>query len=549
MEQTTKQTIKEHSYKLGDLAKLDESQNLGLTLLKPHNPNALRGSAFDILLVNQTNLIVRREWACKSELLVIIPEKLIYKIFNEQTGKCIFDPNKEFMDDLPDRMFNDDGTLKESDPRAETPYEQRNYWERSCIELDEHQRAYIGHEPNDTSINKFFKNLNHGTVAKDIRDSVLMYGKRMFSEVKREWDYDISNYKYVWRFNGLPFSIDTLKARQLVCLYYKHPAILRSETQYSLNQSITVDQLKLSLKLLLEYPHFRRHIEILETRERIFYPNNEPITDINILRRVFNSIPQKIESWNRNEERELKTALHFLTYSIIESDYVKYETYLKEVEFYTLSRDHYVDIIKQAKELNNDKIKNRYPANWLTFENKVRQLYSKHLSFIKSKREFTYSEVIESLEHITAIDNKDYEYIIKLPRTYGEIIEEGQAMNHCVGGYADGIFNSERVVLFLRNKKKPDKSYGTIDLTWTDKDNIKTYEINQAKAQSNQNLPIEVISYLRRYLELKKLKGVKEYYVRNAIDTGEVDEWEKAQIERKLAEKQKVKENELNTIN
>jgi len=65
MEQEIKQSTATFVYKLGDLAKLDNAHNLGITLLKPRNPNAQRGSCFEILLANKTNLIVRREWVKK----------------------------------------------------------------------------------------------------------------------------------------------------------------------------------------------------------------------------------------------------------------------------------------------------------------------------------------------------------------------------------------------------------------------------------------------------------------------------------------------------
>lgn len=50
------------------------------------------------------------------------------------------------------------------------------------------------------------------------------------------------------------------------------------------------------------------------------------------------------------------------------------------------------------------------------------------------------------------------------PKTAAEIVEEGHALHHCVGGYVSRVANKECVILFLRKKEEPDKPFYTIEV-------------------------------------------------------------------------------------
>lgn len=532
--------IKDYKYSLSELAKLDEKQDLGLKLLKPRNPNALRGREFDILLVNKTTLIVRREWVKKSQLLVIIPEKLIYKIFNEQTGECLYDPDLEFMDRMP-KNIGENGLFDYN----EEIHRDSSWWNRP-ERLNDYQKQFIGQQPNKTSISKFFKNLNNSDISERIETSEFMWGNEMFHVKYGTYSTD---YKDKWYYNELPYDISTLENRQKICLYMKSPYTL-TKGAWKLDMKLPLDKIKLVLKLLVEFPNNYEHIMAYAQLRVEHYPNRQPITDINIIRRILRGV-EPIPGYWSDSTTELRASMYRYYYGI--NEWTKYKNYLQEVECVTIDQMHYFDILEQAKALNNGKIKEKYPANWLTWEQKVKTLYNKHKKFLESQKAFTYSELVESLEHNTATDNLDHDFIIVLPRTYGEILEEGEKMKHCVGGYADGIFNGERLVLFLRKKNKPDKPYGTIDFTWSDKDDLKTYKLNQIKGQGNTNLPIEAIAYIKRYMEIKKIEEVKEYYVKQAIENGTVDKWIVEEQERKELEKKAKEEaqksKKINTFN
>ena len=49
-----------------------------------------------------------------------------------------------------------------------------------------------------------------------------------------------------------------------------------------------------------------------------------------------------------------------------------------------------------------------------------------------------------------------YGFTIVPPKTAAEIVEEGHALHHCVGGYVSRVANKGCVILFLRETEKPD---------------------------------------------------------------------------------------------
>lgn len=55
-------------------------------------------------------------------------------------------------------------------------------------------------------------------------------------------------------------------------------------------------------------------------------------------------------------------------------------------------------------------------------------------------------------------------YSIIVPHTIKEIVDEGKAMKHCVGGYAGRHMEGMLTILFLRSAVKPDKSLYTIEM-------------------------------------------------------------------------------------
>lgn len=67
-------------------------------------------------------------------------------------------------------------------------------------------------------------------------------------------------------------------------------------------------------------------------------------------------------------------------------------------------------------------------------------------------------------KHIpTTQEYKDSDYLIVLPHSSFDVIQEGQNMRNCVGSYLNRIENRESLVFFIRKKDEPKQSYITAE--------------------------------------------------------------------------------------
>ena len=53
---------------------------------------------------------------------------------------------------------------------------------------------------------------------------------------------------------------------------------------------------------------------------------------------------------------------------------------------------------------------------------------------------------------------------IVIPETMQEIIDEGKALKHCVGGYAERHAAGKLAILFIRHKSTPDTPFVTMEV-------------------------------------------------------------------------------------
>ena len=53
---------------------------------------------------------------------------------------------------------------------------------------------------------------------------------------------------------------------------------------------------------------------------------------------------------------------------------------------------------------------------------------------------------------------------IVCPAIPDDVVKEGHALHHCVGGYIDRVADHECVILFLRQCSDPEKSFYTIEI-------------------------------------------------------------------------------------
>lgn len=55
-------------------------------------------------------------------------------------------------------------------------------------------------------------------------------------------------------------------------------------------------------------------------------------------------------------------------------------------------------------------------------------------------------------------------YVVVIPKSAKEIVDEGANMHHCVGGYAQRVIDGRDYIVFVRHKDTPDKCYITCEI-------------------------------------------------------------------------------------
>lgn len=60
----------------------------------------------------------------------------------------------------------------------------------------------------------------------------------------------------------------------------------------------------------------------------------------------------------------------------------------------------------------------------------------------------------------------DGELEILLPRSNQELVAEGQTLRHCVGGYGPQHAAGQRIILFVRHHRRPERSYYTLNISF-----------------------------------------------------------------------------------
>ena len=93
--------------------------------------------------------------------------------------------------------------------------------------------------------------------------------------------------------------------------------------------------------------------------------------------------------------------------------------------------------------------------------------------------------------------------ILRLPRTCAEIIEEGAALDHCVGGYADRHVDGKTTILFLRTIGHPETPYYTVEVG----NSVNIVQCHGFQNERHGKKSPIVIEFERRYAEyLGKVK-------------------------------------------
>lgn len=185
--------------------------------------------------------------------------------------------------------------------------------------------------------------------------------------------------------------------------------------------------------------------------------------------------------------------------------YNNYNIYEKGKHYYghsgvlTTFRDYISDCIKLEMDITKDQVV--YPKDLFTaHQNTIKQ--------IKMQKDEKLDALIKNRVKLLA------KYIfecnglsIRPAQSSDELIKEGAALTHCVGGYADRYAKGETNIFFIRKVSELDKSYYTIE--------VQKDKIIQVHGKNNRSPSVDVQEFIKTFTSKKLNK--KKIVVQNRI--------------------------------
>lgn len=152
---------------------------------------------------------------------------------------------------------------------------------------------------------------------------------------------------------------------------------------------------------------------------------------------------------------------------------------------------HWYDALNMQKNIYG-KITDKYPEH-------LDSLHTK-LSYITRVRTRKYDKErwLMAVANAKELEHTNQFYCVTVPKTREELCDEATQQSNCVAGYFNKMLEGKCTILFLRNRKTPEKSWITIE--------VQDDAIVQAKLARNRNLTPDAHSMLSQYAEVKNLK-------------------------------------------
>ena len=168
-----------------------------------------------------------------------------------------------------------------------------------------------------------------------------------------------------------------------------------------------------------------------------------------------------------------------------------------------LSAVIYGDYIDQCRKLGYDMHDTAIglPHDLLTAHERFSQII-KYRESQRDKQEFA-----KRIEARKVFEYESGDLILRQPQCYEEIIAEGEALCHCVGGYAARHSQGKTNIFFIRKKSEPLKPYYTIEVS----NNFKIVQCYGYKNNREQEKPDEIKAFEREYQKyLEELKNERK---------------------------------------
>ena len=164
-------------------------------------------------------------------------------------------------------------------------------------------------------------------------------------------------------------------------------------------------------------------------------------------------------------------------------------------------RDYISDCEALEMDLANERV--LFPAN----------LYQAHQNTIKQRKiqgsAITSKKIAARLDSLKKYCFEAAGLLIRPAESSKELIDEGKALEHCVGTYADRYANGEIVILVVRKEDQPEKPFYTME--------IRKESIVQCRGRKNCQMSKPVEDFVEKFKAAKLRAKTEDVRIRVAV--------------------------------
>lgn len=142
--------------------------------------------------------------------------------------------------------------------------------------------------------------------------------------------------------------------------------------------------------------------------------------------------------------------------------------------------------------LINKRIVDKYPENLLSYH---QILAAEALKIQEKINEEMFSKRVEESRFL---EYSHGDYIIKVPESKNDFLDEACQQHNCLAGYVSTFINGACLIAFLRKKDNPDKSFVTLEVRTKSNGDLL---IMQAKEKYNHNPSRDIMDYLNEWID------------------------------------------------
>lgn len=222
--------------------------------------------------------------------------------------------------------------------------------------------------------------------------------------------------------------------------------------------------------------------------------------------------PKELMFWcQRNkilDKKDICTCLRHMTSNrmmryLAEQCEASPEVFTKE-SYYGLTRekrafDLYKDYIRFCVELGYD-----MTDEFILFPRHLKDAHDRTAEMFDKRKAQIYNEKIAARYEalVSQYQMSQAGFMVIPPKSASEIVEEGQKLHHCVGGYVSRVAKAECTILFLRREEQPEVPYYTMEL--------RDGEVKQLRGDNNCDPTPAVAAYMTLWKQEKLLPAAQK---------------------------------------